>query len=136
MAINEKYFRVKNGLTAPEITSASLSVDSDIVINNEPISSTFLRKDTASAQYLPVSTFLSGPSYPQSANTNSLFFNTQTNRLGIFVNSVWKEFALLAEVIDLIAGNAATAQFSETYSAGDSTTDVFVNQISGGTSIG
>ena len=135
MAVNEKYFKVKNGLVAPEITSASLSVESDIFINNEPISSTFLRKDTASSQYLPTTSFLSGPEYPSIADTNSLFFNTQTNRLGIFVNSIWKEFALLAEVIDLIAGNASTVQFREVYTAGDSTTETFINQISGGASV-
>ena len=71
MAVNEKYFKVKNGLVAPEITSASLSVESDIFINNESISSTFLRKDTASSQYL---TFASASAiYYTKSESNNIF---------------------------------------------------------------
>lgn len=60
MATNEKYFKVKNGLVAPDILSASISVTYDILLNNEYVTETYLRQDTASSTYLTDSSLLDG----------------------------------------------------------------------------
>lgn len=60
MSTNEAYFRVRNGIVSPDLNAASATVSSDILLNGELVTETYLRQDTASSTYLTSSSLLDG----------------------------------------------------------------------------
>jgi hypothetical protein len=116
MATSDKDFKVKNGLVVQGTTAT---------VNGFDVLTT--------ASEIQPSVPL-GESYPSDKGSGSLFYNTETNRLAIFYNSVWRELAYLTEVSSIFGGDSETAFFSNSYDGGDSSTTIFVGVLDNGNS--
>lgn len=129
MTVQSKDFRVKNGLVV-EGTTATVN-------GNEVLTTA---SDLGGLIEAGVGL---GSSYPTDKANGSLFFNTSTLRLAVLYDSMWRELAYLADATSIDGGNSATSidggnsattVFQAVYDNGDSTTDVFVGNLNGGTS--
>lgn len=50
----------------------------------------------------------SGASYPLSPSNGELFYNTTSQKMAIYFNSTWKEFAFLTDINSIDGGDSAS----------------------------
>lgn len=73
----------------------------------------------------------SGSSYPTSASNGQLFYNTNTGRVAVYFNSIWKEILYVSDMV-VSGGTSSTVAFDSSIDGGNSSTDTFINNYDGG----
>lgn len=120
MTTQTKDFRVKNGLI---VEGNSATVNGNQVLTTASDLSGLIEAGVGV-----------GSSYPTDKSDGALFFNITNLRLAVLYNSVWRELAYITEIESIYGGDSSTTVFTVVYDGGDSETDMFIGNISGGTS--